>query len=404
MELIHPARLENKHKVFLGALDSYVIEKNKINFDYILRRIKISLLLYDHILIPAAFAWQSPIISSRLDYMLKLLDNKCIIPVIRNPHKTKTIIDYFSRREDETSKLINTNVSKIPELSTEIALSSHKNIAKEISKYSSITYSDSNTSQDKFRETIQDDLKNSLDLSSIYNILLINCNNFKNRIDIINFLHNESLSPEFCRSYILANLKSLSINKILQKKLEKRISDIYLYSNAQMVNGDLFIPNNTFTNNKISTNLDLYISALYKIGITPELIDSLSLEDLLILRKSDIHRIFINKFHRKIRTINAFLNTSKLLLIKSQNRILLTEKISKILKKIVPKLSIANNLFISDSVYGLITGDYNFNILTTSSSLSIILNRINHYNNIPDNTAFIEFQSNINRLIDYEKL
>ena len=53
------SQLENDKKIFIGDYDSYTIITEKTDYTKLINLTKAALLLFDRILLPAAFFWQS---------------------------------------------------------------------------------------------------------------------------------------------------------------------------------------------------------------------------------------------------------------------------------------------------------------------------------------------------------
>ena len=111
---------KDKTKLFFGDTDSFTIIDNKFKVDEISRKLLLSALLYDVVLFPAAYFWQSEIVSEVLHRNQALIRCERVLPVIRNFSVTRDIKDYYDKREEETAKQKDMEVYKDPSLNSEL--------------------------------------------------------------------------------------------------------------------------------------------------------------------------------------------------------------------------------------------------------------------------------------------
>ena len=97
--------IKNESRLFFGDADSYTIINNYYAEEYILIKLKLAVLMYDIVLMPAAFFWQSDIMSNIFPKIELLISNENILPVIRDYKDTEDIIVYFEKRASETNFL-----------------------------------------------------------------------------------------------------------------------------------------------------------------------------------------------------------------------------------------------------------------------------------------------------------
>lgn len=77
------SEIETRHKLFLGDFDPVKIKRQTISFDQIIYDLKAAALLYDHILIPAAYLWQSDLIGMRIPYFQDFIGAGILLPTVR---------------------------------------------------------------------------------------------------------------------------------------------------------------------------------------------------------------------------------------------------------------------------------------------------------------------------------
>ena len=66
---IFASRTQDKQKLFFGNADSFTLIHQQISKETILRELKLSCLLYDHVVLAAAYFWQSDSMRSLIPYV-----------------------------------------------------------------------------------------------------------------------------------------------------------------------------------------------------------------------------------------------------------------------------------------------------------------------------------------------
>lgn len=287
------SNLNNDSKMFIGDFDSYTIIRHGTTFDYLYNLSKVGLLLYDRILLPAAFFWQSPVMQQLLLQLEPAIANGIMIPVIRDYETTTDIRDYFVRRMDESEKLGKLEVFQQPELASEIASPENEPYVHLLEDINSYARLDRNSIREIYIDNWDKDLDNHFDVNSL-NLLITQANI---PIDHIQPIKQQFLAasahPQFSRASCVDLIQQLIPEGRCRYLLTERASWLYLKSNADAYDSRIYYSHNPFNGMIFEDNLRLLAQTLSIVGITEDVISQLSTAEVLRIRISPEYQRFI---------------------------------------------------------------------------------------------------------------
>ncbi len=292
--------IKSKNTVYFGAADSFVVTNERLRVDYLLTNLKYAVLLYDLIVFPAAFFWQSSSMQQVLARIEPLIQCGQIVPSIRNARTTNDIYTYFEMRLSETSSLVNDPVYKIKEISTEIARPVHKEIAKALDKNKTVYHQGSISVMANYKLKWKRDLRNEYDSDSLNRIIYQHLGN-RDYQELLKKIEKISNSNKFSRSYIVSEILKLNISKPLQCEIIRKVTEIFLNASAESSNSELITTNNLVDrwakDNTIKpSNIKLFAEALKYVGINQYHINELTSEEIMMMKLSPEFQSFKSKF------------------------------------------------------------------------------------------------------------
>ena len=294
------SQLENNKKIFIGDYDSYTIITEKTDYTKLINLTKAALLLFDRILLPAAFFWQSNEMNRILPLFEESIESGFILPMIRDRSVTINVQDYFSQRFEESQKIKHLKVFKRPEIASELAEGEDKQVALELNGVDSFGYIDNHSIKEKYVSNWLNDLSNHQDINSI-NLLLFQADlDDIQRKTIIHKLSEETSNPCFSRASCIQAVESILSDTVIRKQIVKRTSYLYLKSNADVYGSGFFLSNDLYNNMVFEDNIKLLIKTLSAFGITPAIINTLSLNDILAVKNSPEYLMFIQTYNELI--------------------------------------------------------------------------------------------------------
>jgi hypothetical protein len=202
---IFASETQDKQKLFFGNADSFSLIRRPISKNIILRELKLSCLLYDHVVLAAAYFWQSDIMRSLIPYLEPLIENDHLLPAIRDYSQTSDASDYLERRMEETSLFLNKPpIYNIPGITTEIArgiaseiaIPENQPIAKKLNKIGTFFYIDTDTGSIEiiYRRLWNDDISLNTNPHSLYNLI-------------------DFFVPQKYHHYLIKSLKEIMLNR-----------------------------------------------------------------------------------------------------------------------------------------------------------------------------------------------
>lgn len=295
--------LNADRKLFIGDYDSYTIIKHGITSDNLLYLTKLGLLLFDKLLLPAAFFWQSDNMAQLLLRLQQPIEYGIILPVIRNPESTIDIYDYFAHRMDESAKLGNIEVFKQPALASEIASKQNQRQVKLLECTKSYTHLDNGSIRQKYIENWLKDLGNIFDINSLRLLIAQSCVPPDEITQICQLLQEEITHPQFSRATAIQAIQNLIPSGHCQELIVDRTSWLYLKSNADAYRSSFYYSRNPANNLIFEDNLILLAKTLSVFGLTEELLSNLTIDQILRIRVSPEYLHFIEAYHGLIQQV-----------------------------------------------------------------------------------------------------
>lgn len=398
MEKFLSSYKENK-KLFLGDTDSYTVIENGYTEEDLIYKIKMAVLLYDVVFIPAAYMWQSEQMKEVMYKIQSLILTENVLPIIRKSKETRDIKDYFEKRQNETKEFKNMEVYKIPSLATEIADSDDKKDMNFLNNLNCCLHLEEKSVKEEFISLWKNDLSNSADINAISMIL------YRSNIDFLHYnailyeLKNGVDYTNFSRSTLIDYILKLDISKDVKLRLQERISWLYLRANAKASQSDFFISESVDNTLVYRANVDIYIELLKNFGINKMMIQSLSIEELIRIKYSPEYLNFISSYNELVENIYYEQNN---LVEKTNKRIstmLLHENVKrKICSKLPAIYGVSGTIFVGLIVNyfsGSIINDIAFGISGGVALSSYILKKLELINKSVSNTSFFDFKEYI---------
>lgn len=299
------SNLYNDKTIFIGDFDSYTIIRHKTSYDYLYYLSKVGLLLFDRIMLPAAFFWQSTNMQNLLLQLEPAIANGIVLPVIRDFESTTDIRDYFARRMDESEKLGKIEVFQQPELASEIASQKNEPYVHLLEDINTYAHLDRSSIRDIYIDNWQKDLDNHFDVFSL-NLLIAQASISPDQVQPIKqqFLAATS-HPQFSRASCVDLIQHLIPEGKCRDLLTERASWLYLKSNADAYKSGIYYSHNPFNGMIFEDNLYLLSKTLSIFGITEDVISQLSTVDILRIRISPEYRRFIIAYRDLISKVYA---------------------------------------------------------------------------------------------------
>ena len=382
-------------KIFLGDTDSYTVIQNGYTEEELIFKIKMAVLLYDAVFIPAAYMWQSEQMKEVMYKIQPLILTENVLPIIRKSKETRDVKDYFEKRQNETKNLKYMDVFQIPSLATEIADSDDREDMLFLNKMNCCLHLEEKSVKEEFINLWQNDLLNNGDINAIFMIL------YRSKITtecyklIINELKNNVDYENFSRSTLIDYILKLDISENVKLMLQERVSWLYLMANARASQSDFYLPKSN--NNLVSrANLDIYVKLLENFGITKNMIRLLSLEDLLRIKCSAEYLNFIKNYNRLVENVyyeqkDIIEKTGRRI-----NKMICQENIKRITwNKLLGVCGISATIFIGLLVNYFSGSDVNNAVAAVSGGVAAstaILKTVASINESMLNTSFYDFK------------
>ena len=385
--------------IFLADTDSYTVMKNGFTEKDLIFKIKIATLLYENVFIPAAYMWQSEAMSEVMYKIQSLILTENVLPVIRKTKETRDIKDYFEKRQSETSILKNLDVYKVPELSSEIASEDNKSDMACLHSMNICLHLEEKSVKDEFISLWHKDLINSLDINSISGIL------YQSNIDstscktIINELKNNVDYENFSRAILIDYVINMGLNDSVKCKLEERISWLYLKANAIASDSDFYISQNMSDLSVYKANLSIYAELLSNFGITNNVINTLTCEDLIRIKASPEYIKFISYY---IQIINDIYVEQEDIIEKANQRIdsiIGKERLKKgVISKMAGIVATSKTVFMGLLINHLSGSSVNMPVFLATGGISVfdeLVKRFEMLNKVFEKTSFFDFKEYI---------
>lgn len=290
------SELKRSEKIFIGDYDSYTVIKYGLSVDHLLFVTKAALLLFDQILMPAAFFWQSKEMDKLRCYVEGPIESGIILPVIRDYDSTVDIQGYFERRMDESQKIGNIEVFKQPELASEIADEQHIKRVDALKNLGVYAHADQTSVRESFRALWKSDLENHSDINSMRLLLHQSGLTEEQIAKNILILLEESKHPQFSRASCIERIQQIIPPGRIQESIKTRTSWLYLRSNAMSYHSKFYYSRDPYKGMIFEENLLLLLQTLDVFGITREMLEQLSITELLRLKSAPEYREFIKAY------------------------------------------------------------------------------------------------------------
>lgn len=302
------SEISSKKKLFLGDFDPVKIANQEICFEQIMFDLKAAALLYDYILIPSAHFWQSDLVGTKISYFQDFIEANILFPTIRM--EDRDLQDRFEKRLDETNKFKDeTTLLQTPSLAGELTTQEQHTYLEQFHDSNQFVYLDKVSVSDQLRQLwVQDlcfTLPSNLDPSSFVFYI---CKNFSVPVakDIIQQLMHGKDLEYISRTTLTAFSKQIFDTTVGKGnwdpfKVNQRISWLYLLAVAISSDCDLYVNGFHSSSPFVYANLDLYLRTLKSVGITPEIIRSISVNDIINIRHAKEYQIFIEIYRSLLR-------------------------------------------------------------------------------------------------------
>ncbi|MEC4882774.1 MAG: hypothetical protein SAL70_15760 [Scytonema sp. PMC 1070.18] len=290
------SKIHNKRNVFFGEADSFTVIKQRISQEVLLRELKLACLLYDHVILAAAYFWQSKRVYSLIPEIEVLIQNGDVLPAIRDYTQTRDAKDYLDKRIEESSALVTDSpVYQIPLIASEIAKPTQRPVANELNRIGTFLHIDTGSIEAIFRRLWLDDIHNIKNPNSISNIIEMAPSEIYKR-SLIKHLNRVCSGQYFSRSIIASYLLNLPIDRDLKSALIQRASELYLLSNAITVNSDLLVsskptnslytPSSNLLGSLSRSNVNIFAKFLEICDLSISNIDEMTGVDIINLKSS----------------------------------------------------------------------------------------------------------------------
>ena len=379
--------------------DSYTIIRYGIPSEQLFFLSKVGLLLYDRLMLPAAFFWQSPAMQSLLLKLEPAIANGLILPVIRDYETTIDIRDYFDRRMDESEKLGKIKVFQQPALASEIASPQNNRYVKLLEDINTYAHLDQNSIRAIYVDNWRNDLTNHFDINSL-RLLLAQSSIPSDQLPLITeVLLDSTTNPQFSRASSIELIQKIIPRGRCQELLTERTSWLYLKSNADAYGCGMYYSRNPYNGMIYLDNLQLLAQTLGIFGLTEEIISQLSIEDILRVKVSPEYRRFINAYRNLISTVYS---EQDRIVSQINNRILFEIKKETHLTALYNALNIIQSTS-SSFFMALVANHFSGSSISiplligsgATTIVSSILRRIDAVNNAIESRDFSNFQNYI---------
>lgn len=290
------SKLSRKNNIFFGEADSFSIIRGRTSKDKLLTDLKAACLLYDHVILAAAYFWQSRTVYSLLTEVEPLICSGDVLPAIRDARSTRDASDYLEKRIQETSAYMKKSpVYKIPAIASEIAKPTQLPIANRLNNIGTFLHLDTGSIEAQYRNLWISDIKPNRDPNSLNNIISATFPENKQKKALM-YLASINKGPFFSRSIVSSYILRMPIENTFKSLMIQRASDLYLLSNALSMGSDLLITStssghllNSYSRSfgaLSKANINIFLKILELCGLTPNTIAELPASALLNLKYS----------------------------------------------------------------------------------------------------------------------
>lgn len=394
------SEIKKDHNIFIGDYDSYTIISQHSSLEHLIYITKIALLLFDRILMPAAFFWQSQEMAHLLVYLEEAIRCGIVMPVIRDCNNTRDIVEYFDRRVEESQKLGYLSVFKNPSLASEIAGNNNinqVNLLKEINTY---TYLNGKSVRQSFSEKWKYDLTdNYWDVNSIKQLLFQSQLSSSERMHIINELTLVECYPQFSRAHCMEQVNKLITPGRIRNLINLRISWLYLSSTAESYKSNFYFSYNPYNRMVFKENLSLLAKTLELFGFTKKVIMGLTIQEILTIRKSPECYCFLLTYRKLVDNVCFNQNDMVERFKKEVNSEMRSEKNRRALFRTISMIQNTSVAVFVGLVVNYFSGsNINYTFGATSGALATVSSIIKHFDRLNQymcSSSFIDFKEYI---------
>lgn len=262
-----------------------------------------SALLYDVVLFPAAYTWQSEIMSEVIHRNQALIISERVLPVIRNYSITRDVKDYYEKREEETAKQKNLEVFKDPSLNSELVKKENRRDMEFADGLNTYMHLEDISVKEAFIKLYKKDIEDIYDDKSIYTIINKTGCSIEQNEAYRRLLLDGVDYEKFSRSTVIDYISTLRFSENIEHKIRSRVSNLYLLANAIAANADFYISIDDNVETVKYSNLHMHKRILEAVGITSCILDKMTATDVLRIVTSDEYKIFIAHYRDLIRDI-----------------------------------------------------------------------------------------------------
>lgn len=299
------SELRREKKIFIADYDSYTIIRHRISGNQLSMLSKIGLLLFDRLMLPAAFFWQSDNMHKLLLELEPAIEIGLVLPVIRDYDTTTDIIDYYNRRIDESEKLGQITVFQRPELASEIAAPQHERYVKLLDETNVYAHLDQYSVREMYISNWLNDLENHVDINSLRLLITQASIPIEQIPTIIKILQGAITHPQFSRSTCIDLVQKILPEGRCKNLIEERVSWLYLKSNADAYESSIYYSYNPNNGMIFGDNLRLLSQTLSVFGLTEGVINQLTINDVLHIKMSSEYQRFIVAYRDIISNVHA---------------------------------------------------------------------------------------------------
>ncbi|MFI1654708.1 hypothetical protein ACH4ZU_07165 [Streptomyces sp. NPDC020472] len=302
------SRMTDKRTLFFGEADSYTVMTRGVAAQDLLAKLRTSALLYDHVILAAAYFWQSEQLRHVLPYVTELIGTGEILPSIRSPWVTRDVIDYFDKRIEDTAGLVGTPIFGIEALASEIARPEQRPVAEQLATIGTLVHLDTGSVEDTFRGLWLTDSSNVRDPYSVHNAVLETAGGHDGVGDLLRGIGAIAHQAFFSRSVVAQELYGMNLPPALTRVLIDRASELYLRSNASACGSEQLVTTRWAGSGGpsvgplASANIDLFTRVLGVCGISPRQLHGLGDDEILAIKYSEEFQAFRETYFRLVET------------------------------------------------------------------------------------------------------
>ena len=198
---------------------------------------------------------------------------------------------------------------------------------------------------------------------------------------------------------MINTIVELNLGKILENQLCDRISWLYLSASATVVNAKLFLAKGKYNGTIREENLFIFINALMGLGITKQFITSLTINDILTLKRSSEYQQFIHTYRELVRNVGIEEKNIESIIQRKISKQIFKEKGSIKLYNALQFLNSASaTIFLETIINYLFNGQTTPTITTVTGgtmAITYFLKKVDIFNQKMEKSSFLAFKDYI---------